>query len=208
MQSREPNGPNGAPFKRPVLDLPVDAHRLPAAAPSPSDDVEITAPAPASSRHRKLKLKERVRAMGEAVRVPDKRGIFIPLTFAGILLTTLVTMGGVFYRAGQIVQNQNTQEAARIEMNRQWSEALSDLKGELEGVREVRAAMTNVSNRVQTIEDSMSQFTRQAIEDQADLKAQQDSLRRDLESQKNKHELLEDYTEGRISGLPYRPPSG
>lgn len=144
-----------------------------------------------------------MRAMGEKLKVPDRQGLFIPMAVVGVLVLLMTTMGGVLFRAGQIVQNQQRQDA-------EWMALRKDLKDDLATVRELKGAVDQQAERLGRVEETTSAFmqasTRAQAETAAKLDSTSDAINERIRLQQQEVRLLKDYTEGRISGLPYRPP--
>jgi hypothetical protein len=136
--------------------------------------------------------------MGDAVRIPDRHGWVIP----SVLLGVLATGGGLFFRAGQIVQNQNVQNEKVTEVLERFEAGVQELE---DTKRDVRA----LEEQVQRIEKGTTEFIQASMQRQADLGASLDSttlaIREELKRQQLEHRLLKDYTEARIDHLPYKP---
>jgi hypothetical protein len=142
--------------------------------------------------------------MGESLMVPDKKGVVIPIALIAVGVTMLGTMGGVFFRAGQIVQSQALQDA-------EWKAMRAEMRLELSTVREYKGEVQALREEIRDVKDGTGEFMRQSLQTQSEIKAQLEtttmSLREELRRQHGDYKLLRDYTEGRISHLPYRSPA-
>lgn len=145
--------------------------------------------------------------MGESLAVPDKKGVFVPVALLTLMVTMLGMGAGVLFKAGQIVQHQNNQAAAEAEMRADWKEVIREFKDEIEAVRDMRTNAARQDERLTAIEQGTGDFMRSTIDRQSKLESEQASIREELRRQDRDYRLLKDYTEGRISGLPYRPPA-
>lgn len=133
--------------------------------------------------------------MGDEVLIPNGKrgGILLPLALLALL-------GGIFFRAGEIVTAQRFQAS-------EWGKMREELGTKLRQVDSLANEIEKLSGRHDEFAKGMTEFVRTSLERQANADANIQAIRDALAEAKKETRLLRDYTEGRISGLPYRPPT-
>jgi len=158
------------------------------------------AAAPSWWRRFALSLRRGARAVSEAVRVPDHKGIVIPVAIISVLVGVLVTLAGVFFRAGQVVQNQANQD-------RDWADLRVEIKDKLAAVDRLEGEVRGLRSDREADARGWGEFVRSSLKKQSELGASFASLGDELKRQERERRLLQDYVEGRVGAMPYRPPA-
>lgn len=135
--------------------------------------------------------------MGDEIRVPDKKGLVLPVALLGLLFAVLTCLGGLLFRAGSLVTGQERQNA-------EWDALRTDIKGKLQTVDELRGSIAQLQAEQLRFQTTTGDVLRVSLDKQSQQGAKLDALGEEIRRQERDRRLLQDYVEGRIADLPYR----
>lgn len=142
------------------------------------------------------RLTKGLQTMGDQLRMPDTRGIVIPVALVAVLVGVLGTTMQLVYRAGLIVKGQEAQAA-------EWQ----SIKAKIEAVDELEGKLAQLSAEQARFQGFVTDWVRASTDEQIEQKSRSAAFEQELRRQERDRRLLQDYVEGRLGAMPYRPPS-